>query len=80
MREYPDNITVIILDTNDVVKDTFDIPPQVNDELIISGGENASIVVPTDLRTFIVHVSMINDGRQFLPIPSFVFGKCLHTL
>ena len=77
MREYPNSITVIILDTNDVVKDTFDIPPQVNDELIIIGRENASIVVPTDLSTFIVHVSMINDGRKFLPIPLKVFGETL---
>ena len=63
------------MDINDVVQDTFNIPPQVNDELIISGGKNASIVVPISLSIFIVNVSMSNNGRQFLPIPSF--GKNL---
>ena len=74
--EYPNNITVIILDTNNVVQDTPSVPPQVNDELMISG----TVSVPNNLNTFIINVTMSNNGGIFLLTPSFLFGKCLHTL
>ena len=74
--EYPNNITVIILDINNVVQDTLNVPTQVNDQLMISG----TVSVPINLNTFIINVLMSNNGRKFLSIPSFVFGKCLHTL
>ena len=69
--EYPNNITVIILDTNNVVQDTPTVPTQVNDQLMISG----TVSVPNDLNTFIINVTMSNNGGEFLPTPPFVFGK-----
>ena len=59
-----------------MVQDTPNVPPQVNDQLMISG----TVSVPNDLNTFIINVTMSNNGGKFLSIPSFVFGKCLHTL
>ena len=73
--EYPNNITVIILDTNNVVQDTLNLPTQVNDQLVISG----TVSVPNDLNTFIINVTMSNSGGKFLPTP-FLFGKCFHIL
>ena len=74
--EYPNNITVIILYTNNVVQDTLNVTTKVNDQLMISG----TVSVPNDLNTFIINVTMSNNGGEFLPTPFFVFGKCLHTL
>ena len=69
--EYPNNITVIILDINNEVQDTTSVPTQVNDQLMISG----TVSVPNDLHTFIINVTMSNNGGSFLLTPSFVFGK-----
>ena len=74
--EYPNNITVIILDTNNVVQDALNVPAQVKNQLTISG----TVSVPNNLNTFIINVTMSNNGGEFLSIPPFVFGKCLHTL
>ena len=69
--EYPINITVIILDINNVVQNIPNIPLQVNDQLMISG----TVTVPNNLDTFIVNVSVSSNGGEFLPPASFVFGK-----
>ena len=59
-----------------MIQDTLNVPAQVNDQLMISG----TVSVPNDLNTFIINVTMSNNGGEFLPTPSFVFGKCIHTL
>ena len=33
------------------------------------------ITVPNSLNTFTVNVSLSNNGEEFLPTPSFGFGK-----
>ena len=58
-----------------MVQDTPSVPTQVNDELIISG----TVSVSNNLNTFIINVTMSNNDEEFLPTPSFVFGKT-HTL
>ena len=47
------------------------IPTQVNDQLMITG----VITVPNNLNTFIVNVSLNNNGGEYLPTPSFGFGN-----
>ena len=54
-----------------MVQDTPSVPTQVNDQLMISG----TVSVPNNLNTFIINVTMSNNGGKFLSIPSFVFGK-----
>ena len=71
--EYPNNVTVTILTTNNEIQDSTSIPTQVNDQLMITG----AITVPNNLNTFIVNVSLSNNGGEFLPTPSFEFGKKL---
>ena len=53
----------------------FNIPPQVNDQLMISGGMN-SINIPH--HTFIVNVTMSNEGGKFNNVLSFQFGKKIY--
>ena len=69
--EYPTNITVTILDIDNVIQDISNVPLQVNDQLMISG----TVTVPNNLDTFIINVSVSSNGGEFLPPPSFVFGK-----
>ena len=38
------------------------------------------ITVPNNLNTFIVNVSLSNNGGEFLPTPSFGFGKELYFI
>ena len=71
--EYPNNIMVNILDTDNAVISNTRISTQVNDELIITG----VITVPNNLNTFIVNVSLSNNGGEFFFTPSFGFGKKL---
>ena len=54
-----------------MVQDTPTVPTQVNGQLMISG----TVSVPNNLNTFIINVSMSNNRGNFLPMPSFVFGK-----
>ena len=54
-----------------MVQDTLNVPTQVNDQLMISG----TVFVLNNLHTFIINVTMINNGGEFLLTPSFVFGK-----
>ena len=54
-----------------MVQDTPNVPTQVNDQRMISG----TVSVPNNLNTFIINVSMSNNGGEFLPMRSFVFGK-----
>uniref|UniRef100_A0A1X7TPR6 Fibronectin type-III domain-containing protein n=1 Tax=Amphimedon queenslandica TaxID=400682 RepID=A0A1X7TPR6_AMPQE len=68
--EYPNSITVNILNTDDAVIKNTSIPTQVNDQLMITG----VITVPNNLNTFIVNVSLSNNGGEYLPTPSFGFG------
>uniref|UniRef100_A0A1X7TVE6 Fibronectin type-III domain-containing protein n=1 Tax=Amphimedon queenslandica TaxID=400682 RepID=A0A1X7TVE6_AMPQE len=69
--QYPNNITVIILSINNEMQDNTSILTQVNSQLMITG----VITVPNNLNTFIVNVSLSNNGGEFLPIPSLGFGK-----
>uniref|UniRef100_A0A1X7V596 Fibronectin type-III domain-containing protein n=2 Tax=Amphimedon queenslandica TaxID=400682 RepID=A0A1X7V596_AMPQE len=69
--EYPNRITANILDTDNTMLDSAGISTQVNDQSMITG----VITVPNNLNTFIVNVSLSNNGGEFLPIPSFGFGK-----
>uniref|UniRef100_A0A1X7T8J0 Fibronectin type-III domain-containing protein n=1 Tax=Amphimedon queenslandica TaxID=400682 RepID=A0A1X7T8J0_AMPQE len=68
--EYPNNVTVIILTTNNEIQDSTSIPTQVNDQLMITG----VITVPNNLNTFIVNVSLSNNGGEFLVTYSIIFG------
>ena len=36
---------------------------------------NGVITVPNNLNTFIVNVSLSNNGGEYLPTPSFKFGE-----
>ena len=54
-----------------MIQDSNSIPTQVNDQLMITG----VITVPNNLNTFIVNVSLSNNGGDFPPTPSFGFGK-----
>ena len=69
--EYPDGITVSILNTDNAIINTTSISTQVNDQLMITG----VITVPNNLNTFIVNVSLSNNGGEFPPTTSFRFGK-----
>uniref|UniRef100_A0A1X7UT92 Fibronectin type-III domain-containing protein n=1 Tax=Amphimedon queenslandica TaxID=400682 RepID=A0A1X7UT92_AMPQE len=68
--EYPNNTTVNILNIINVIQNSTSIPTQVNDQLMITG----VITVPNNLNTFIVNVSLSNNGGEFPPTPSFGFG------
>ena len=76
--EYPNIITVIILNINNEIQDNSNISTQVNDQLMITGVIN----VPNNLNTFIVNVSLSNKGGEFLPTPPFRFNgkKLLHCV
>ncbi|XP_019857651.1 PREDICTED: uncharacterized protein LOC109585937 [Amphimedon queenslandica] len=68
--EYPNGITVTILNThNNEIQDNS-IIAQVNDQLMITG----VTTVPNNLNAFIVNISLSNNGGEFLPTPSFGFG------
>ena len=54
-----------------MIQDSASISTQVNDQLMITG----VITVPNNLNIFIVNVSLSNNGGEFLPTPSFGFGK-----
>uniref|UniRef100_A0A1X7TP11 Fibronectin type-III domain-containing protein n=1 Tax=Amphimedon queenslandica TaxID=400682 RepID=A0A1X7TP11_AMPQE len=69
--EYPISITVSILNTDNTVLDSKSIPTQVNDQLMITG----VITVPNNLNTFIVNVSLSNNGGTFDNVSSFGFSK-----
>ena len=59
------------MDINDVVQDALNVPTQVNDQLMI----NETVYLPNDLNTFIINVTMSNNGGEFVNIPSVRFGK-----
>uniref|UniRef100_A0A1X7TP38 Fibronectin type-III domain-containing protein n=1 Tax=Amphimedon queenslandica TaxID=400682 RepID=A0A1X7TP38_AMPQE len=69
--EYPNNVTVIILNTDNEIQDNTSISTQVNDQLMITG----VIPVPNNLNIFIVNVSLSNNGGEYLPTPSFGYSK-----
>ena len=56
---------------NNEIQDSVGISTQVNDQLMITG----VITVPNNLNTLMVNVSLSNNGGEFLPTPSFGFGK-----
>ena len=72
--EYPNNVTVNILTTDDTPINTTSISPKVNDQLMIITGYT-SITLPDTINTFITNVSLSNDGGQFNDVTSFTFGK-----
>ena len=59
------------MNINNQIQDSVSIPTQVNDQLMITG----IVIVPNNLNTFIVNVSLSNNGGKFLPTPSFGFGN-----
>lgn len=69
MGEYPGNITVVLLTTDDKI--VHKISSIIDNQLMISG----IVAVPNNLNTFIINISMSNDGGEFNNIPSFIFGK-----
>ena len=56
---------------NNEIQDSVGISTQVNDQLMITG----VITVPNNLNTLMVNVSLSNNGGEFIPTPSFGFGK-----
>ena len=70
--EYPNSITVSILNTDNTVINNTSISTQVNDQLMIVTGSTSSI---TNLNTFIVNVSLSNNGGTFNDMSSFGFSK-----
>ena len=73
--EYPNNVTVNILTTDDtLINSTSIISPQVNDQLMIITGYT-SITLPDTINTFITNVSLGNNGGKFNNVAFFVFGK-----
>ena len=69
--EYPNSVTVNILNTTNTVINNANISTQVNDQLMITG----VITVPNNLNTFIANVSLSNNGGEFNDMSSFRFGK-----
>ena len=72
--EYPNNILVNILTTDGILMYNTSIFPHVNDQLMITE-EITSITLPDTINTFIINVSMSNNGGEFNNVPPFVFGK-----
>ena len=71
--EYPNNISVNILSTNDtVIYSTSILSPQVNDQLITG---YTSLKLPDTINRFIITVSLSNNEGKFNNVTSFVFGK-----
>ena len=59
------------MDIDNVVQDALNVSTQVNDQLMI----NETVSLPSDLNTFIINVTMSNNGGEFVNIPSVRFGK-----
>ena len=55
----------------------FNIPPQINDQMIISGEIDTSIVIPNAMYSFNVTILMSNNGGDFHDKPSFQYSKNL---
>ena len=54
----------------------FNIPPQVNNQMIISGQKDTSIVIPNNaMYSFNVTVLMSNNGGDFQDEPPLQFSK-----
>ena len=69
--EYPNSITVNILNTDNTVINNTSISTQANDQLMIV---NRSTSI-TNLNTFTVNVSLSNNGGTFDNTSSFEFSK-----
>uniref|UniRef100_A0A1X7UGX7 Fibronectin type-III domain-containing protein n=1 Tax=Amphimedon queenslandica TaxID=400682 RepID=A0A1X7UGX7_AMPQE len=67
--EFPDNITIIILNNENTIVKIAIIIPQFNDQLMTVTG-SASV---TNLNTFNVNVSLSNNGGDFTNMSSFSF-------
>ena len=72
--EYPNDVMVNILTTDDMLISSTSISPQVNDQLMIITGFTSKILLDT-INTFITNVSLGNNGGKFINVTSFVFGK-----
>ena len=68
--EYPDNITVNILNTTNAILNNTNLSTQITDQLMITG----VITIPNNFDAFFVNVSFSNLGGELVPIPSFGFG------
>ena len=56
----------------------FNIPPQVNDQLVISGEIETSVVIPNNaMYSFNVTVLMSNNGGEFHDKQLFQYSKNL---
>uniref|UniRef100_A0A1X7TS42 Fibronectin type-III domain-containing protein n=1 Tax=Amphimedon queenslandica TaxID=400682 RepID=A0A1X7TS42_AMPQE len=69
--EYPNSVTVSILNTDNTVINNTSISTQVNDKIMAATGSTSLI---TNLNTFIVNVSLSNNGGKFDYMPSFWFS------
>ena len=69
--EYPNNITVNILNTDNPLINNTSLIPQVNDQLMLVTGSTSV----SDLNTFTVNVSLSNNGGTFDNVSSFGFSK-----
>ena len=74
--EYPNDIKIYILNTDDEIINTTSISPQVDNQLMIRG----EVPIPNNLSTFIINISLSNYGGNFNNISSFVFGKSYFTI
>ena len=72
--EYPNDVTVNILTANDTLINSTSISPQVNDQLMTITGYT-SVTLPNTIDTFIINVSLSNNGGKFNDVTSFAFGK-----
>ena len=71
--EYPNDIKIYILNTDDEIINTTSISPQVDNQLTIKG--EVDLPVPNNLSTVIVGISLSNYGGNFNNISSPVFSK-----
>uniref|UniRef100_A0A1X7T973 Fibronectin type-III domain-containing protein n=1 Tax=Amphimedon queenslandica TaxID=400682 RepID=A0A1X7T973_AMPQE len=69
--EYPNSITVNILNTNNTVINNTIIPTQVNDQLMIVTGSTAMTNL---INTLTINVSLSNNGGTFKSISSIGFN------
>ena len=79
--EYPNNITVSVLNPDDalLVYSSTTLLPIISDQLMFVTGY-ASLILPNNVNTFIVNVSLSNKGGEFNNVTSFKFGKTCYML
>ena len=80
--EYPNTITVIILNISNVVQNSFNVSTIADYQRMVVTGYT-SVTLPKTINTFIINVSLGNNRVKYNDIPSSVFGNrttCLLSL